>query len=282
MPLLQESPKKRYRTGRTSIAAPGTRHAGAPRPSGAVQPPTPRSLRETLQRAGTLAWEGEAVAPLFRGSLEFASVGNCSLVFLDGEYVGEISVDEAARRRHRPHGLLRVYDPFHTGRPFHYISDPRKFAPGFPRDKGRFPSRDTAALALIEGLLNGGSLRRLESCWGRDREDLKLLNITTASLVTPWSRVWYGRGELGWLMANRKRSRAEGRWYYVGPPALGRRRKRGHFQSRTETALMLVAAIRQRYERAPERFEDGSDLGVPGSGDWNRTAVELLRQAEQC
>jgi hypothetical protein len=233
-------------------------------------------LREAVERAKKAAWDGQSINGLFRGTLEFASIGDCSMIFLDGEYVGEVNVDRAERERTLPRGFIRVHQPFLAQHRFHYISDPRRFAPGFPDDRGRFPSRDTAAMALLELLIRHGTLRRFEASWGLGGEEIDLLSISSASLAVPWCRVAFNGEELAWLMIDRRRTGSEGRWEYHGPPALGRFRTSGHYQSRTEAALALVEALKRTHAERPERFMGPSAVRADGSENWNRVALDLL------
>ncbi len=238
------------------------------------------TLGETIELARKAAWKGARIDRFFHGQLEFATAGECHLVFLDGEYVGEIGVDPMARERSLLRGCIRVYHEFNPRHQFYYVSDPRRFAPGFPDSLGRLPSRDTAAIALLDALMREGKLRRFESGWGRDRGSLQRLDFTSASLAAPWFRIWFDGRELGWLMAERNRSHDEGRWFYVGPPALGPHRHHGFYRSRDEAALALVGALRVVYRDRPRRFEATGDGGLAGSAAWNRVASELAAALE--
>ena len=233
-------------------------------------------MRDTVERAKQAAWKGEPVVRLFHGALEYACVGDCSMMFLDGEYVGEVTIDREARERILPRGFIQVHQPFLPYYRFHHISDPRKFAPGFSDDRGRFPSRDTAAMELLELLLRHGTLRRFEAWWGKAREELGLLSISSASLAVPWCRVAFEGREFAWLMVDRRRTGTEGRWEYLGPPVLGQRKKSGHYQSRTEAALALIDALRSLYAAEPDRFTGPSAVRADGSETWNRVALDLL------
>jgi hypothetical protein len=136
-------------------------------------------------------------------------------------------------------------------------------------------------MALLELLIRRGTLRRFESWWGSAFEGLHLLSICSASLAVPWCRVAFQGRELGWLMIDKQRTRTEGRWEYVGPPALGPTRRNGHYQTRTEAASALVAALRSLHEKSPERFTGPSAVNADGSEKWNRVALALLQALVQ-
>ena len=237
-------------------------------------------LDETIELARQAAWKGARIDRFFSGLLEFATAGECSLVFLDGEYVGEIGIDAAARERSLLQGCIRVYHEFNPRHQFYYVSDPRRYAASFPDSLGRFPSRDTAAIALLDALMREGKLRRFEESWGCDRGSLRLLGFTSASLAAPWFRVWFDGRELGWLMAERSRYQEQGRWFFVGPPALEPHRHRGFYRSRDEAARALVAAVRAVHQDHPERFEATADAGLVGSAAWNPVAAEFAAALE--
>jgi hypothetical protein len=214
-----------------------------------------------VERAKQAAWKGEPVTNLFRGALEYATLGDCSMIYLDGEYVGEVAVDQELRDRVLPQGSIRVHHPFLPHYRFHHISDPRKFAPGFSDNRGRFPSRDTAAMALLEVLVRHGALRRFEPSWNVVREDLRLLSITSTSLAVPWCRVAFEGRDFAWLMVERRRSGAEGRWEYLGPPALGQLRTSGRYQSRTLLRVPVSRPYRSVGELEPGCARLGAGVG---------------------
>jgi hypothetical protein len=108
-------------------------------------------------------------------------------------------------------------------------------------------------------------------------QDLKLLSITNSSFAVPWCRVAFEGREFAWLMVERRRTRTEGRWEYVGPPALGKLRKSGRYQSRTEAALALVEALRRVYVKDPDCFACPSALRSAESESWNRVALDLMQ-----
>ncbi len=238
------------------------------------------SLRHAVRRAGEAARSGKRIDRFFHGALELASAGDCSLMFLCGEYVGEVSLDRAAVERCLPRGVCRVYLDFHPRHRFHFVSDPRRYAPGFPENLGGFPSRDAAATGLLQAMLDAGLLRRFERGWATDRGPLALVSFSSASLVNPWLRVEFEGHEFGWLLVDPSRLVRDGRWYFVAPPVLDGNRRRGFFLSRDEAARAMLAEHGRRYTEHPEHFDSDADHGIPGSGEWNRTAAALLGPLE--
>jgi hypothetical protein len=132
-------------------------------------------------------------------------------------------------------------------------------------------------MALLEVLVRHGALRRFEPSWNVVREDLRLLSITSTSLAVPWCRVAFEGRDFAWLMVERRRSGAEGRWEYLGPPALGQLRTSGRYQSRTEAALALVNALRILYAEDPDCFACPSAVRTEAAENWNRVALDLVQ-----
>lgn len=278
--MLRHMGKQGRRPGRQSPDGPES----APEPrSGAGNDGPSRSaltLQETLSVAKQAAWRGEPARPAFDRALEFATCGDCSLIFLRGEYVGEVSVHLEQRTKCLPHSLLTVYREFNAKHSLYFASDPRRYAPGFSNDLGMFPSRDTAAIALLEALSRRGSLRRFESSWNGKGGPLQWLSFSSVSLARPWYRLTYDGLELGWVMVDRDATKKRNSWSFIGPPALGDRREQRFFASRDDAAVALVEELQRGYAAHRERFKTGPCADPADNPAWNLAAVNLLRRLE--
>lgn len=248
------------------------------------QTPTPRvgarideglQLESAIGNARQAAWKGAPIDPLFVGALEFAAAGGNSLVFLHGEYVGEVALDQAERDRSLRRGFLRVYHEFNPNHRFYHISDPRRLSPGFAHNRGCFPSRDTAAVALLETLAAEGNLRRFENTLRSECNGMRsLVTFTTVSLAAPWFRVSFREQEFGWVMVDRQRSAQDGRWFFLGPSALGTSSPVRFFHSREAATRAMLEAIARSFAEDPERFgEEGASHADHRS--WNAVAADL-------